>query len=343
MPLDVVDQAADMSSPLPVTFGVRVPNSGPFADAAGITAVARAAERLGFDALWVHDHIPWASAMLTHFSTGSVEACDGQDPNFFETVSTVSYLAGLCPGLDVGIAGLVLPLRDPRVLAKQLMTTQVLTGGRLITALAIGNIPNDFDVMQVPFNRRGRITDEFLGALDSIYDDRVSSFVGERVEFHDAEFLPKPAERRFWIAGNSAPAYRRIAAHGTGWLPGGLSPGDYRRCLGEVVSALANRGREVADLHRGTELYLCLADTTDEAVATSARSLEHRFATVEAGIDRNLVGDAADVLEKVEAFRQSGVTHFELRLVGHTIESHVEVLERFSTDVMPHTARRAAF
>jgi alkanesulfonate monooxygenase SsuD/methylene tetrahydromethanopterin reductase-like flavin-dependent oxidoreductase (luciferase family) len=237
----------------------------------------------------------------------------------------------------------VLPLRDPRVLAKQLMTAQVLTGGRLVTALAIGNIPNDFDVMQVPFDRRGRITDEFLGALKSIYGDRVSRFAGERVQFSDAEFLPKPTDPRFWIAGNSPPAYRRIAEHASGWLPGGLSPSGYRERLDAVATALDHRGREVADLHRGTELYLCLADTTDDAISTSARSLEHRFETVEAGIDRNLIGDVADVLGKIEAFRQAGVTHFELRIIAHTLGGHLEMLERFSGEVMPHVERRAAF
>jgi alkanesulfonate monooxygenase SsuD/methylene tetrahydromethanopterin reductase-like flavin-dependent oxidoreductase (luciferase family) len=336
-------RARTSSTVLPVTFGVRLPNSGPFAEPSSILAVANAADALGFDALWVHDHIPWAKEMVTHFSTGSIEACEGQDPNFFETITTVTYLAGLFPNIDVGIAGLVLPLRDPRVLAKQLMTTQSLTGGRLITALAIGNIPNDFDVMQVPFKRRGRITDEHLAALATIYDDQRSGIAGDAVAFEHAEFFPKPADRRFWIAGNSPPAYRRIADHGTGWLPGGLSPTDYRRCLDEVAVALEARDRTVSDLHRGTELYLCIADTTEEAVAISARSLEHRFKSVEAGVDRNIIGSPADVLEKVEAFRQAGVTHFELRLVGHTLASHLEMLELFRRDVLPHAERAAAF
>lgn len=322
-------------------YGVRLPNSGPFATAGAMVTMARAAERAGFDAVWVHDHIPWASPMLTHFSTGSIEACDDQDPNFFETVSSVAYLAGLCPGIDVGIAGLVLPLRDPRVLAKQLMTTQVLSGGRLITALAIGNIPNDFEVMQVRFERRGRITDDFLAALHAIYTDARSTYQGEGLEFHDAEFFPKPAAPRFWIAGNSPPAYRRIARWATGWLPGGLSPAGYRECLDELDTVMTASGRSVTELHRGVELYLCLAASQEGAVATAARSLEHRFTTVENGIERNIIGGADAVLAKIEAFRQAGVTHFELRMLGHTLEAHLDMLERFRDDVLPHAARAA--
>jgi alkanesulfonate monooxygenase SsuD/methylene tetrahydromethanopterin reductase-like flavin-dependent oxidoreductase (luciferase family) len=327
---------------LPVGYGVRLPNSGPLATAAGVEAVARQAERCQFDAVWVHDHIPWASQMVTHFSTGSIEACDGQDPNFFETVTSVAFLAGICPGLDVGIAGLVLPLRDPRVLAKQLMTTQVLSRGRLVTALAIGNIPNDFEVMQVPFDRRGSITDDFLGALHQIYLEDRSTYLGENLQFRDAEFFPKPIGARFWIAGNSPPAYRRIARYATGWLPGGLSPAGYRECLDQVEEVLERHERDVAELHRGVELYLCLAASHEEAVRISARSLEHRFSTVENGLDRNIVGGPDAVLERIEAYRRAGVTHFELRIVAHTLDGHVEMLEQFQSDVMPHAATRAA-
>jgi alkanesulfonate monooxygenase SsuD/methylene tetrahydromethanopterin reductase-like flavin-dependent oxidoreductase (luciferase family) len=326
------------SSPQHVTFGVRVPNSGPLVGATNIKAVARAAGRLGFDAVWVHDHIPWASEMVTHFSTGSIEACDGQEPGFYETITTVAYLAGICPHLDVGIAGLVLPLRDPRVLAKQLMTTQVLTGGRMVTALAIGNIPNDFDVMEVPFKRRGAITDDVLGALRAIYDHPRSSYQGDRAAFTDAEFYPKPDDARFWIAGNSPPAHRRIAEHADGWLPGGLTTERYAEDLAAVAAVLDTHGRSVTDLHRGVELYLCLAERTDDARAIAARSLEHRFGTVDAGLERNLIGDPGEVLGRIEAFRQAGVTHFELRILGHTIEAHIDMLELFATAVRPHVA-----
>ena len=331
------------TQPRPVTFGIRVPNSGPFAEAANIEAVARQAERCGYSTLWVHDHIPWAKEMLTHFSTGSIEACKDQDPNFFETVTTMAYLAGICPTMDVGIAGLVLPLRDPRVLAKQLMTAQVLTGGRFITALAIGNIPNDFEVMQQPYNRRGKITDEFIEALTTAYKPGPSTFQGERLAFEGAEFYPKPADARFWIAGNSPPAYRRIAQYATGWLPGGLTPDDYRNGLALVDEALQAHGRTLAEIERGDELFFCLQEDNQEALDTAAASLAHRFGSFERGLERNIVGGPEEVLAKIEAFRQAGVTHFELRCVGHTLDSHLRMMELFQEAVAPKIQPFAAF
>ncbi len=321
--------------PIPLTFGVRLPNSGPHATADNLLRIAGAAERLDYPIVWVHDHLPWASAMLTHFSTGSIEACGDQPPAFFETITTIGLVAGRHPRLDVGIAGLVLPLRDPRVLAKQLMTLQVLTGGRVVTALAIGNIPNDFEVMDVPYRRRGRITDDHLAALRAIYDDDPSTHDGAWSRFTDAELHPKPADARFWIAGNSPPAYRRIASSASGWLPGGLSPDRFAEDLARVAEVLEAAGRSVAALHRGLELYLCLEPTRDAAVEVAARSLEHRFGSVEEGVERNLVGGPDEVAERIDRYRAAGVTHLELRVVAHSIEAHEETLERFAADVRP--------
>ncbi len=323
------------AGPIPLTYGVRLPNSGPHATAENVVRIADVAARLEYPTVWVHDHLPWARSMLTHFSTGSIEACADQPPSFFETITTVALVAGVHPGLDVGIAGLVLPLRDPRALAKQLMTLQVLTGGRLVTALAIGNIPNDFEVMDVPYKRRGRITDDHLAALHAIYDHDPSTHVGERTRFVDAEMHPKPADARFWIAGNSPPAYRRIASSATGWLPGGLSPSRFAADLAQVAEALDGAGRSVDRLHRGMELYLCLEATRDAAVKNAARSLEHRFGSVEEGLERNLVGGPDEVAERIDQYRVAGVTHLELRVVAHTIEAHEEALERFAADVRP--------
>ena len=76
------------------TLGIRLPNSGPFAEPEALLETADLAEQLGFDRVWVHDHLSWPREKLTHFATGSLEACEDQDPNFFESVTTASLLAG---------------------------------------------------------------------------------------------------------------------------------------------------------------------------------------------------------------------------------------------------------
>lgn len=324
---------APVLDPSAVTFGLRVPNSGPFAQSGNIHLLADLAGKSGFRALWAHDHIPWARERLTHFASGSVEACQGQDPNFFESLTTATYLAGVHQDLIVGLAGLVLPLRDPRVLARQLLTVQALTGGRLISALAIGNIPNDFDVMQVPYTRRGRITDEYLSALAEIFQSNPSSFQGEHVAFENAEFYPQ-VRQHIWIAGNSPPAYRRIARFGTGWLPGMRTPDEYRQDLSLVEEAVNLESRSVHEINRGVELFVCVRPTDAEAVEIANETLILRARSLERGLGSNLIGSPRTVYDHVKRFIDAGVTHFECRFIYHDLDAHLQMLQTFADQVI---------
>ena len=93
-----------------ITFGVRVPNSGPLASPAAIAQVAQEAERFGFDSVWVHDHLTWTEEIhRTHISSGSDEAIQTNDkPDFYEAVTTLSYLAGLVNSEICDSAGLMM-------------------------------------------------------------------------------------------------------------------------------------------------------------------------------------------------------------------------------------------
>ena len=113
-----------------IEVGIRLPNSGPLAGRQAILGLGHEAAKLGFDSVWVHDHLTWGPQNLTHFSAGSIEACQGQEPVFFESLSTVAVLSAQLSGIKIGIAGMALPLRDPRPLAKQLATIDALTGPR---------------------------------------------------------------------------------------------------------------------------------------------------------------------------------------------------------------------
>ena len=111
-------------TPATTTFGIRLPNSGPFATPAAMREIATLSEALGFETLWVHDHLAWPHHRRTHFAAGSVEAVTDEPPSFYESVAAIAYIAGLTRRIKVGIAGLVLPWRDPRVLAKQFATLE---------------------------------------------------------------------------------------------------------------------------------------------------------------------------------------------------------------------------
>ncbi len=311
------------------TLGIRLPNSGPFAEPEALLATADLAERLGFERVWVHDHISWPREKLTHFATGSLEACTDQDPNFFESVSTAALLSGRLRRTGVGIAGLVLPLRDPRVLAKQLASIDRLGGSRLVVAVAIGAIRGDFEVMGVPFERRGRIANDYLRALRAIFDgEQPVSIEGEAISFSEGTFLPQPRGLGLWATGSSEPGLKRAARFADGWMTVYQSVETYRGFVSRLRELVAEEGRDEDAIDTGYETYVCVADTRDEAVAIARRSLEGKFATVEAGLDVCIVGDTDDLLERVAAYGDAGARHVELKLIAHSVEQLHEMMER---------------
>lgn len=320
------------------SFGIRLPNSGPFANASTITDVAAAADRLGYTTVWVHDHISWAREMLTHFAAGSIEACSNQDPNFYESVSTMSYLAGRFPRLHVGVAGLVVPLRDPRLLGKQLATLDQLCGGRVIAAAAIGNIPNDFEVVGIPYKRRARITEDYLKALRAILDgDAPVSYDGEFISFANGTFLPRPSKLRLWIAGSSEPGLRRAARYGDGWLTVYQSVEDFAELSGQLSAMAEKEGRDPEALTRAHETYVSVAETTAKAVDASRVSILHSFKELRRGLAVCLVGTPDDVAERIESYRESGVQSFELKFYCRSVEHMIEQMGLLA-EALPMTA-----
>jgi len=311
------------------SLGVRLPNSGPFAEPSAILSTAEHAERLGYDRVWVHDHISWPRDKLTHFATGSLEACDDQDPNFFESISTSAWLSGRLRRIGVGIAGLVVPLRDPRILGKQLATIDRLGGSRLVVALAIGAIRGDFEVMGVPFERRGKLSNEYLTMLRAILDgEQPVSVEGETISFADGTFLPRPERLGLWVTGSSEPGLKRAARFGDGWMTVYQSVDAYAGFINRLGELASEQGRDPATLATGYETYVCVADTRDEAVAIARRSVEGKFETLEKGMEVCMVGDVSDLLERFAAYQAAGAGHIELKFIAHSVPQLHEMMAR---------------
>lgn len=310
-------------------LGVRLPNSGPFAEASAVLEAAELAEELGYDRVWVHDHVSWPKEKLTHFATGSLEACDDQDPNFFESVSTAAVLSGRLRRIGVGIAGLVIPLRDPRILAKQLASIDRLGGGRLVVALAIGAIRGDFEVMGVPFERRGKVSNEYLSVLRAILDgEQPVSVEGETISFEQGTFLPKPDGLGLWVTGSSEPGLKRAARFADGWMTVYQSVDAYAGFVQRLRDLLAEQGRDAATVATGYETYACIAETRKEAIAIARRSLEGKFETLQKGLDVCIVGDVEDLRERIAAYQDAGAGHLELKFVAHSGAQLHEMMQR---------------
>ena len=332
-----------------VTFGIRVPDSGPLASPESIVQVAREAEWLGYDSIWVHDHLTWTEEIhRTHISSGSENSNAGDSPDFYEAMTTLAYLAGLVRSVRLGIACLVVPCRNPLLAAKQIASLDVFCNGRLDIGLGIGS-PSTLKSRQyevVGVNRKliGKIADDHIRAMQTIWTSQPSSYEGNFVAFRDAEICPKPRQKPhppLWIGGWTEAAMKRTAALGDGWLPAWLLPEDIEKRFRELKEMATALGRNRDTIHLGIEAYGCIDEDSSKAredgLGTLAigRSTFERQMTVDQLAEVSLIGSPEEIRRTVRAYADAGVSHFEIKFIYPTLERHSQMLHLFAREILP--------
>jgi probable F420-dependent oxidoreductase len=205
-----------------VEFGIHLPQYGRAADADAIREAAQQAEALGFHDVWVSDHIgvPERATVSAYL---------------YEPLVTLTWAAAVTTRVRLGTSVLVVPYRHPMHLAKELASLDRLSGGRLVVGVGPGWLPEEFEALGVPFNERGRRTDEGIAALRACWDQRVVDFVGETVRIQGMRVEPRPGRRiPIWVGGVSGRAIRRAVDVGDGWHAIGLGPADLRPLIAVV-------------------------------------------------------------------------------------------------------------
>jgi probable F420-dependent oxidoreductase len=168
---------------------------------------ARLAEEVGFESLWVGDHIALPAEL------------DGEQPRL-EVVVAVSHLAAVTTRVRLGFGVIVLPQRQPVLLAKQLSSIDVLAKGRLTVGIGVGYVAPELGAMGVSLADRGARTDEYLAAMRTLWTEPVPSFEGRFVAFDGVFQRPQPVQRPhppIVVGGHSAAAHRRAVTTGNGW------------------------------------------------------------------------------------------------------------------------------
>jgi probable F420-dependent oxidoreductase len=230
-----------------VEFGLHLPQIGAMATRDGILGAARAAEDAGIDSLWVSDHVivPRNYASRYPYSpSGKMPVPD--DVPFLEAVSTLLAVCGVTRRVRLGASVVVVPQRQPLLLAKQWATLDVLSGGRTIFGAGAGWMEEEFAALGVPFEDRGRRCDEALEILQRCWSDGAVSFRGRHFEIGSLACEPKTIQQPrppIWIGGHTPGAFRRVARYGDAWHGGGTV--EVCRTAIEAVRAEAERiGRD---------------------------------------------------------------------------------------------------
>lgn len=332
---------------LPLEFGVRLPNSGPLASAASILSSAQLAEQLGYDSVWVHDHIVWGTEEHhSHLSAGSAQALRSEQlPNFYESLTTLAALAGRTDHVKLGVAVVVLPLRNPVVFAKQTSTIDVISNGRLILGVAAGApriTEKEFEAVGVEYHKRGKILDDYIKALKTLWVDPMSTYHGEFVSFKDVQMFPKPLQKPhppILIGGGerglSEVAMNRVLALGDGWIPAYLTESELESGTKSLEVGKKRAGRDDDKFIVGMEAFTGLSESEYAAKQVYSETLMKNFTSLDEGLKRSLVGRSENVIRRLEAYRRVGLDFVELKFVYSTLPEFHGVMRAFAKDIIP--------
>ena len=325
-----------------IDFGIRLPVSGPLASPENIVQATRLAESLDFRTVWVHDQLLWNQEQNSHHvSSGSVEAVvPGKDPDFYESITTLSYLAGITEKIKLGVAIVVLPLRNPVVLAKELMNVDVLSKGRLVLGVGSGAplIGKTFEAVGVPFEKRGEIADDHLRAIISIFEQEVASYSGKYTNFHSVDIFPKSMQKPHppIIVGGLGRGLRRAALLGDGWIPANITAENVAKGLQKIGSIAKSAGRNNSSFIVGNEIFASI-DRESEAARRNASATIGSYAKSigRGGEEVTLVGSVQEVKKSVEKYVQAGTNLFELKFIYKDMGSFASQLRLFAKEIIP--------
>jgi probable F420-dependent oxidoreductase len=186
-----------------------------------IRAVAEAAELFGFATLWAGEHVVRVdrpTSVYPYSPDGRIAVPAGED--WLDPMLCLTFAASAAGRIGVATGMLLLPERNPVLVAKQAATLDVLSGGRLTLGIGVGWSAEEFAALGVPFARRGERAAEYVAAMRRLWSDDVASFSGEFISFEAVRVNPKPVrDRRIPVVfgGNSDAALRRVASFGDGW------------------------------------------------------------------------------------------------------------------------------
>jgi probable F420-dependent oxidoreductase len=308
-----------------IKFGFSLQGRGALAERTAITTLARRADALGFDSIFVTDRLLIPVAPTTAYPYAATGAFPlGPDEPWLEALTAVTYLAAVTERIQVGTSVLVIPYRHPVFTARALATADYLSGGRLILGAGVGWWREEFEGVGVPFAERAARTVEYLKLMREIWTKPRVAFQGRFARVAEAGGTrPHPARPiPIWIGGHSEAALRRVVEVGDGWHPLGLRPPV--RLHPPEMAAAVRRLRDVA-----------AAAGRDPGTITITFKGPLKFDPAAPRERAPLTGSPAQIVEDVQAYVAAGVEHFVLDFSVPTVPAMLDVLERVAADVRP--------
>ena len=294
-------------------IGVTIPNNWGVADPQQVLELGPEAEQMGYDSLWVMDHL---------FNTGYIRE-RLEDRPYYHPMAMLSYMSATTSRVTLGTSVLVLPYHNPVELAKYAATLDQMSGGRVTLGVGVGAMTEEFEALGIPMSQRGSLTNECINRMRELWASAKPEYHSRNWDFSDLYFSPKPAQASIplWVGGSSPGALRRTARLGDGWHPTGLSPEDFAIGRAEIHSLARAAGRNPDDI----------------AMSTRVEVEVHGGPSSQRAVSRaRLPGDDMGALSAgLEAFSEAGVQHFILALNSGDIPAIRSVMAKIADEVIP--------
>lgn len=311
--------------------GVMVPT--PFAGPKEIVEVTLLAEELGYNAIWGTDFIA---------PTPFRKLPAGENPNWYELMTSLSYLAAVTRRIKLGAGVIMLPLRDTVILAKQAATLDQFSNGRFLLGVGLGTSREEFLAVHPGATgvHRANMMEEQMEALRLLLngEDGPVSFKGQYVEFDNLNLNPKPMQRPLpiYITAKNEEALRRAARWGHGVM---VASSYLDEGIGRLKGMLQEQGRDLSEIDVVVEYRLCLAKTRKEAVGkffASRVSGIRKVADMDRYVEENWIGTPSEVADRIAKVKAKGFDHLvALHVVGDSVEEMKEQMRILAEDIVP--------
>jgi probable F420-dependent oxidoreductase len=240
--------------------GLFMPVGAANADPELLRTAGQAVEERGFESIWMAEHV----VLFDEYESRYPYAPDGRfpaggDAGMLEPFTALTYLAAVTDRVRLGTGICLVPQRNPVYTAKQVVDLDALSGGRVEFGVGVGWLREEFEALQVPFERRGDRTRQHLEVMKTLWCDEVSEYHGDLYDLRPCRLYPKPVQQPYppiHFGGETDAALRRVAELGQGWYTFNRVPGDLGEPLRRLDELLAEQGRSRVDVTLSVCPYL---------------------------------------------------------------------------------------
>jgi len=304
-------------------FGLDVGIYGPLAEPETITTLARFAEDAGFESIWLADHVVFPARFDSRYpfsATGDFPA-PVSDP-LLEPIAAMGVLAGATKRLRIGTAVLIIPYRNPVLLARMLITIDQFSGGRVILGAGVGWLKEEFEALDTfDFAKRGKVTDEYLEIFKALSAGGEVGYQGETYGFEPVHSVPGSVQRPHppvLIGGVSNPALRRVTRN-DGWLAVALGPDEMPERIAALKRICGEEGRRFEDLQMVYKIFI-----------NPGEPKLGPFGGREMGS-----GSQSQIVDDLKSILDAGFEKIVVRYRGDSAAAQTEQMDRFVSDVVP--------